>query len=435
MSLPNWFILKTPPDLNLDIPHWKKFALDRIKLLEALPKNPSRVIHDSFPHHDVQLHRIYENYLLGAYLLRLVAATNRRLEAWLIESEGDLFQQLYFDRVETPDERVRFFEAMFGSENVMSYNDFKTTMDEAQNPNLAQLYEDIHFGQKGRSRKDFVICVHFTQVPWMVANRRGYLRKGWVISSETRFRGSLKKAFEGKLQHEIQKAQNLLGLREDIDQAVQEIEQQLAQHVQIRSQFGGIELEGHNLHTNPEVFPPCMAYLTMELDRSGRLTHVHRLQLGFFLKKIGMSLDEQLHYWYEKSVDNVGVSFSSYQRRAGYQIRHLYGLEGGRKDYHVPKCSTIATGYFCPFVHLSPDLLTKYLKAYALSRKNPRTIADKQVVRIVGRSASDPTRACTWFFHMIHGRHTPYKIVHPLQWIQAALQLASSSGDETRDAT
>ncbi len=146
-----------------------------------------------------------------------------------------------------------------------------------------------------------------------------------------------------------------------------------------------------------------------------------------------MTVEDQLHYWYEKSVDNVGVSFSSYQRRAGYQIRHLYGLEGGRTDYHVPKCSTLATGYFCPFVHLSPDLLTKYLKAHALSRKNPRPTSDKQVARIVGRSASNPTQACTWFFRMIHSRHAPRKIVHPLQWTQAASQLFSSSNDETRE--
>lgn len=412
---------------------WKKLALDRIKLLEDLPRNPSQVIHDTFPYHDVGLPEIYKNYLLGAYLLRLVAATNRRLEAWLIETEGDLFQQLYFDRVESHEERTRFFQAIFGSENVMHYEEFKSIMDESQNPHLTQLYEDIHFGQKGGSRRDFIICVHFTQVPWMVANRRGYLRKGWVISSETDFRGSLKKAFEQKFEHEIEKAQNLLGLREDIDQVVQEIEQHLAQHVQIRSQFGEIDLEGYNLHTNPELFPPCMAYLSMELERSGRLTHVHRLQLGFFLKKTGMSVDEQLQYWYEKSVDNVGVSFSTFQRQAGYQIRHLYGLEGGRTDYHVPKCSTIATGYFCPFVHLAPDLLTKYLKANALNRSNPRSTPHNQITRIVGRSGSDPTLACTWFFRIVYGRPAPRKIVHPLQWSLAASEIKSASSDETRE--
>ncbi|MHA2306701.1 MAG: hypothetical protein ACXACU_15070, partial [Candidatus Hodarchaeales archaeon] len=88
MSLPNWFILQAPPNLEIDIGLWKQLAMNRVKMLESLPKDPSQVIRDNFPDYDEEIDRIYDDYRLGAYLLRLVAATNRRLEAWLIESEG-----------------------------------------------------------------------------------------------------------------------------------------------------------------------------------------------------------------------------------------------------------------------------------------------------------------------------------------------------------
>ena len=81
MTLPNWFILQAPPNLEIDIDIWKKLAMNRVRLLENLSKNPSQIIHDNFPDHDETINQIYDEYRLGAYLLRLVAATNRRLEA------------------------------------------------------------------------------------------------------------------------------------------------------------------------------------------------------------------------------------------------------------------------------------------------------------------------------------------------------------------
>ncbi len=415
LTLPNWFILQPPPNVDLEIEHWKKLAWHRVQLLERLPHNASQVIRDNFPVFDDALDQKYDDYRLGAYLLRLVAATNRRLEAWLIESEGDLFEQLYYDRTANMEQKIEIFETLFGSENVMKYEEFKFKKDEEYNETLASLYDEFH-----SRRRDFLVCVHFSQVPWMVSNRKGYLRKGWVVSNEVSFRGSLKRAFERQFQKEIEKAQNRLGIREDIDQAVQEIENKLSKHTQIRPQFSGIEFEGRDLQSHPEVFPPCIISLFFEFEQTGRLTHVHRLQLGFFLKKIGMTVEDQLLYWFEKSVDNVGVNFENFQRTSGYQIRHLYGLEGGRKDYEMPKCSTIATGYFCPFVHLTPNILSQFLKENYLTQKKGREFSEKQLQRLISLSSNNPTQACTEYFRYIY-RRLPYrKIVHPLQWTRDA---------------
>ena len=434
MSLPNWFILQSPPDLDIEIEEWKRLAWDRVQLLEQLPHNRSRVVRDHFPPKDDDtLSKLYKDYRLGAYLLRLVAATNRRLEAWLIESEGDLFEYLYSDRT-SKDQKRAIFRGVFHPENVMEYEEFKYKMDEQQNENLAELYAQFH-STRGGSLRDFLICVHFTQIPWMVSNRRGYLRKGWVVSNESSFRGSLKKAFERQLQAEIEKTQDLLGVNENIDQAVQEIEENLAKHTQIRSQFAGMEFEGQDLHSYPIIFPPCMGYLFSDFDKTGRLIHSHRLQLGFFLKKIGMSVDEQLHYWYEKSVDNLNVSFSDFLRTAGYQVRHLYGLEGGKKDYEVPKCSTIATSYFCPFVHLAPNILTPFLRNNYLTEKKSLVLSEKQLEDIISLSAINPTAACTQYFNRIYGRSFYGKIVHPLQWTRYASKLEGLIVEEKEEGS
>ena len=422
MSLPNWFILQSPPNLNIEIREWKQLALHRVKLLENLPSNPSQVIRDYFPTHEDSLDETYEQYRLGAYLLRLVAATNRSLEAWLIESEGDLFERLYFDRT-TPDQKRAIFRRVFGEQNVMEYEEFKNSKDESKNVILAKLYNDYIAGLRRGASRDFLICIHFSQVPWMISNRKGYLRKGWVVSNENSFRGSLKKAFEKSLQVEIERNQNLLGVREEIDEAVQELEQQLAKHTQIRSRFSSDDLEGSLLHNHPEIFPPCMIYISTELESTRRLTHTKRLQLGFFLKRVGMSVDEQLNYWFEKSIDNVNISYNEFLRTSGYQIRHLYGLEGGKKDYNVPKCSTIATSYFCPFIHLDPESLHEFLTENHLTKAHSVEISPTLIDRLVEESSKDPTSCCTKYFSYIYNR-TPYrKIVHPLQWVRISSKI------------
>jgi DNA primase large subunit len=435
LVLPDWFILQSPPNLEIDVKKWKELAWNRVKLLEELPKDRSRVVRDHFPLTDDELlNQIYYDYRLGAYLLRLVAATNRRLEAWLIETEGDLFEYLYSDRT-SGDQKWEIFKNLFGSENVMNYEEFKYKMDEKQNEYLADLYHQFH-SARGRISSDFLTCVHFAQVPWMVSNRRGYLRKGWVISNENSFRGSLKKAFEHKLQEEVEKAQDFLGINERIDQAVEDIEKNLAKHTQIRSQFSSTEFEGRDLQSHPEIFPPCMTYLFSEMKNTGRLVHAHRLQLGFFLKKIGMSVEEQLLYWYEKSVDNLNISYENFLRTSGYQIRHLYGLEGGKKDYDVPKCSTIATSYFCPFVHLAPAILMNFLSNNYLTQKKSLTPARNHLEKIVSQSGSNPTLACTMYFPSIYKRSLYRKIVHPLQWARYAskfegLMIEQEEGDSS----
>ena len=71
MSLPSWFILQSPPDLDIDVNLWKQMAWNRVTLLEKLSRDLSQVVRDHFPpkDDDDELSKIYEDYRLGAYLL------------------------------------------------------------------------------------------------------------------------------------------------------------------------------------------------------------------------------------------------------------------------------------------------------------------------------------------------------------------------------
>jgi DNA primase large subunit len=94
-------------------------------------------------------------------------------------------------------------------------------------------------------------------------------------------------------------------------------------------------------------FPPCFSQLQLQLMEKGRLKHHARVAYTLFLKDIGMPRSEALDFWasyYSRpsaSVTTCSHTWQESERRFVYSIAHLYGQEGGRKNYSAHACSTI----------------------------------------------------------------------------------------------
>ncbi|GFN99775.1 DNA primase large subunit [Plakobranchus ocellatus] len=102
------------------------------------------------------------------------------------------------------------------------------------------------------------------------------------------------------------------------------------------------------LWSQAEYFPPCMSNLMNSLRQRHRLKHQDRIQLTLFLKDLGLSLHEALLLWkqeYSKPpappVDPSKHGWHGNERRYIYNIRHLYGLEGGKINYRCHSCLSI----------------------------------------------------------------------------------------------
>ena len=98
-----------------------------------------------------------------------------------------------------------------------------------------------------------------------------------------------------------------------------------------------------------------MNQLLLTLTEIGHLPHGERWVLGVFLKQLGMSAEDQKRFWYQRAVDNIGLTFEDFSAKVGYSIDHLYGKVGSGVDYNTPKCETIISTYFCPFAKKSAD--------------------------------------------------------------------------------
>ncbi|KAL0421583.1 UNVERIFIED_CONTAM: putative DNA primase large subunit, partial [Sesamum latifolium] len=73
-------------------------------------------------------------------------------------------------------------------------------------------------------------------------------------------------------------------------------------------------------------FPLCMRHLFEKLREDHHLKHGGRMQLGLFLKGVGLKLDDALAFWKAEFSRKVGAE--KFDKEYAYSIRHNYGKEG-----------------------------------------------------------------------------------------------------------
>ena len=99
--------------------------------------------------------------------------------------------------------------------------------------------------------------------------------------------------------------------------------------------------------------PACMRNLNNTLRANKHLKHFGRIQYTLFLKGIGLSVEEALIFW-RKGFS--AITDDKFNKEYRYNVRHTYGLEGGRKNYS-PK-------------ELVDRLFSSYVDRRGLTRRN-----------------------------------------------------------------
>lgn len=370
------------------------------------------------------LHECGEEELLGHFALRLTAALseNRIFKNWFLESEGDLFERRfrgssYKEKVQETILRDLFGEIRIGWSRVLG----ETNMDRET------LRKEIRSVLK-REPRSRIIAFPFEKVPEMLKERKGVLVNGWLVTSQRRngyypsnISSAAKKGFQRQLEEKIEEVAETVARQKKDENDLKPLAKKLANYWKknrkqrsFRSNFEGEELEDRKLYERVDLFPLCMSLLYRDIKVEGYLSHEGRLQLGFFLKELGMSVEEQLQFWYENSVDDAGMSWKEFKNGPGYQVRHIYGLVGGGIDYNAPKCETIINRYFCPFASLPQMELKEELSSEGSSSAKNR-IVEK------ARNGSYQT-ACGIHLQEKHGTNSKrggrLRIYHPLQYVK-----------------
>ena len=83
-----------------------------------------------------------------------------------------------------------------------------------------------------------------------------------------------------------------------------------------------------------------MKTLFTALKNQHHLKHFGRLQLGLFLKGIGLTMDEAMQFW-RQEFSKKGIDGDKFDKNYGYNIRHMFGQEGKRNDYKSWNCQKV----------------------------------------------------------------------------------------------
>jgi DNA primase large subunit len=133
-------------------------------------------------------------------------------------------------------------------------------------------------------------------------------------------------------------------------------------------------------------FPPCMKTLYTALKNQHHLKHYGRLQLGLFMKGLGLTLEESLAFWKKEFTKKHDIDGEKFEKNYAYNIRHSYGMEGKRQDYKPWTCNKVigleipGAGEYhgCPFKTFNGENLKQVLSTYGLTHSEMATILEKK---------------------------------------------------------
>lgn len=186
-------------------------------------------------------------------------------------------------------------------------------------------------------------------IPDLIKKRKLDLSAGYAIVYCSNWKKILTSLFYTYISNEVicmkSKAQYIINQDIRLNYLYYKIHSKILQENQISIKYGHITKK--NIDIEIKNFPLCMQHLHIKLRTTHRLSHYARFYYSLFLKDGGMKLEDAINYWKEEyskphsCSSNCLHNWKSNERKFIYSIRHLYGLEGSRKNYKSPTCELI----------------------------------------------------------------------------------------------
>ncbi|OWM76226.1 hypothetical protein CDL15_Pgr009872 [Punica granatum] len=422
-AIPALPLYRSAPPLEVRLEDFELYAIDRLRVLKAMSdglsrgKNPEEMeklvkglLRANMRH--PQASEDVNKDIISHFVLRLVYCRTEDLRKWFLSMETALFRYRFL--LLTSNDHRRAVMAEFN----LPYKAVSNAEYEGVKDKLGQVARSI--GQPPPTANDIFYKVPFEEVPELVANRKVYIHKGYayvamnqVVSLVvTQFRSHLSKALiltnrkwtstireqEKDRLTPIVEALSTSYLGPDYSQPRESAEISIKDLDQIAKSS----------------FPLCMRHLFEKLREDHHLKHGGRMQLGLFLKGVGLKLDDALAFWRAEFSQKVGAE--RFEKEYAYGIRHNYGKEGKRTDYTPFSCQKIISStpgvgdnHGCPFRHFSEENLRA-----ALSRMGVGTRAMEDVMDKVRNRHYQI--ACTLTFEAVHSSTCDAGINHPNQY-------------------
>ncbi|KAM5569282.1 putative DNA primase large subunit [Rosa sericea] len=440
-DVPTLPLYRSAPALDVRLEEFELFAIDRLRVLKGISDGLSRgkkheemekLVNDLWKTNmrHPQASEDINKDIISHFVLRLVYCRTEELRKWFLSMETALFRHRF--RNEKP-EAQRSLMAEFGlAYKKVDISELESVMD--------KLTQVARCTSQSLPTADAIFYkVPFEEVPELVASRRVFISKGhaYIAMSQvvslvaTHFRSHLSKAL-------------MLTNRKWTSTIVEQEKNRLTPIVEALStsylgpdysqpkEFAEISLRDID-DIAKSSFPMCMRHLFEKLREEHHLKHGGRMQLGLFLKGVGLKLDDALAFWKAEFSRKVGAE--RFDKEYAYSIRHNYGREGKRTDYTPYSCQKIISStpgvgdhHGCPYRHFSEENLTA-----ALSRMGVNSRALGDVMNKVRNKHYQ--LACTLTFEAVHGTSCEAGINHPNQYFSDSQMIMKSKNQSTAKDT
>ncbi|KRH92948.1 Eukaryotic-type DNA primase, large subunit, partial [Pseudoloma neurophilia] len=196
----------------------------------------------------------------------------------------------------------------------------------------------------------FGIKIHFTRVPNILRESYINFKQGYFVVQESNFRQILIAEYSDYL------------LRKMTDLKIN-------QYIKSDDRFNNIAAEifveqksttSNQLSNILENSPFCIISIIEKLRKEKHLKYNDRQIFIRYLKGCGLAVNDCIEYF----KTNFACDQTRFEREFVYAIRHNYGLEGKRADYHTFTCMQIIGMKACPFM-FQPEL-SKMLESKGL---------------------------------------------------------------------
>lgn len=425
-------LYRSPPVLEVRLEDFELFAIDRLRVLKGIsdglsrgkkPDEIEKLVSNLWKTHmrHPQASEAINKDIISHFVLRLVYCRTEELRKWFLSMETTLFRYRF---------KLESFESQRAllAEFNLPYRAVSNAEYESVKEKLSQVARSL--GQSLTSADAIFYKVPFEEVPELVAGRRVYIHKGhaYVAMNQvvslvvTQFRSNLSKA----LILTNRKWTSIVSDKEKnrLTPIIEALSSSyLGPDYSEPKELAELSLKDLDQVANSS-FPLCMRHLFEKLREDHHLKYGGRMQLGLFLKGVGLNLDDALAFWKSEFSKKVGPE--RFDKEYAYSIRHSYGKEGKRVDYTPYSCQKVISctpgvgdHHGCPYRHFSEDNLRAALCKMGVSSRAMTDVMDKVRNRHY-------QLACTLTFEAIHGSPCDSGINHPNQYFSDSQKILQS---------
>lgn len=388
-----------PPGDEVTLTEFETLAMARLQVLKQIETLKAKGSENMTEEIEMLLkkHEIYtkRNDHISHFILRLAYCRNEELRRWFLNQEVALFRHRFASSKDSDIDD-------FLSENGMKYPNVDVGPGTALQKKLVMLH-----GKLNVVNEVYSSCykVPFQEALELVSQRRVLLENGFAYIARKQLVSIVAMKLRAHLSAELTSTYRATqGLRKQ-DQRIGRLLSSL-QYQQVGSQYKVSRVTAGTVSKEqiPSLaersFPLCMQHSHASLRSENHLKHGARMQLGLFLKGIGLDLNDALSYW--RTCMSRRTPPEKFNKEYAYNIRHNYGKEGKRTSYTPYACAKIiqsAPGagdhHGCPFRHFDQSHLQAKLRERRIKASDIDDITDLV-------SNMHYQVACTKYFEVTH---------------------------------